>query len=1556
MSLIEYDINQIKNNQLVYSVNKLKPNEISELYDLINIKINQKFLKLNMNHRNILKKYIHHACVICAFYFQMENAVEQFALNNGQDIFSIGNMIWPYFELTKCGDIQSLDEIFLNRTNKASNFESTYYVDHEYLKSDPKYLEKYFENNLKSLEATFSKTCSKLLPNWLNILPYTMNNYKSSKLYKNYIFLRNSSIFTLDQELIYTTNSLEGGFVYNSIVDNNYFLLGYNCLYGCIYNFLYNDIKTIKWMIFDKVYNKTVYPNIIILGELLQIKNIANVKWEQLDWPTKTMIHDNWVNFIKSSDNLDLIKSLVIFYLRYEYDQNKLNKLKLDKRCIGLLKNKIKFNTFENDEEDEVNIYTNVDELDRCVLKISSQIKVEDIYNYIYTCIQRFRYTWYGFKCLDSDSNILSLKNYISNLDLDKSSKKSIPTEIADKFDFIYITLKNIYNFIKSMIHSTYLIDGKSEYKLISNSASWDSLDYESKKIFVDRLNSTGDGKSFDNKNDYIRETSKWFNIRRNLKRIYQNDSAVSKIYSKILENFVLTNIISDVIFETLVLNGMLSYFNFNPKATDSKLMPDKNSDILAWRKYILNQVDITPYAESYNFLSNKKLSTTPYYFELVKNSLWYTNFGGNWVAQLQMFYHLVNQRLLMITGATGAGKSTVAPFMILYGLKILNFDNNVKIICTQPRKQPTEDNTERIAQSLGFPIKDSQKEMIKYNITYIQLKHSDKSIVDDEYHPCLRIVTDGTLVNMLKESYILKKPNMLKDNDFVRSNLFNCILVDEAHEHNANMDMILTIMRLATYINNQLTLGIISATMDEDEPRYRKYYQMIDDNWRWPLNLNYLPEQPYNKKNYDSNLLDRRIHLSPPFATTNFRIDENIIISKESQDKIIVQIISNIIRKSPTGDILVFQNGQSEIIKLVEKINLSTPINVLAVPFYSELNKDLLDNYIKNIANKEIRKKINIKKNVPITRFFDLKPDEKVDEGTYTRFIIVATNIAEASITIDTLKFVIDNGTQKNDIYDPNRDTSNLKVDYIADPNRKQRKGRVGRVAPGIVYYLYDIKKLRKDVIFKICIQNITTTILDLLSTDETKLLTRETDPYLTDNLDKIPEFLQNQYSWINKNTGILTIYSNKKNINIEPIYPNADGKYDSNTIIDPNGKFYLIHPNEDNFVRDIELNIIERINYVNKPERIIDYNKTKNIIDKENRLTPYGQLIVRLEDLLMTGDTKYINLLLDLLAFKIPLNSKIFNNILLFVILKNGNYSFGKSRIKGKSDLLLKIQTIPEEFLNKIDILLDIIPKLDSNLENLDNLVNNEISKNKFKESIEAYSSLNTKDIMKIIKIYYLYKIKLVLVILVQPVLNMLRENRLIGREIDYEKRNEIVNSFDKLSRDLLDIIENNDTIIKINLNNNIQYSNDLRKEFANLNDYEKTFVLILKNFPYNLIQKVSSSDFYIEYFNRDVNRIYRVNSFSPAYAPTKIIKNTMVDVQYLNNFLYFMDSDDTYAVSNLSLIPTNIIKFVKKMIPYKMMILKNKKINKEYGYEIYGREYNKILEKIDKIMEII
>ena len=51
-------------------------------------------------------------------------------------------------------------------------------------------------------------------------------------------------------------------------------------------------------------------------------------------------------------------------------------------------------------------------------------------------------------------------------------------------------------------------------------------------------------------------------------------------------------------------------------------------------------------------------------------------------------------------------------------------------------------------------------------------------------------------------------------------------MIIDEAHEHNTNMDLILTLARQSCYMNNDLKLIIMSATMDDDEPNFRRYYK----------------------------------------------------------------------------------------------------------------------------------------------------------------------------------------------------------------------------------------------------------------------------------------------------------------------------------------------------------------------------------------------------------------------------------------------------------------------------------------------------------------------------------------------------------------------------------------------------------------------------------------------------------------------------------------------------------------------------------------------------------
>jgi hypothetical protein len=110
----------------------------------------------------------------------------------------------------------------------------------------------------------------------------------------------------------------------------------------------------------------------------------------------------------------------------------------------------------------------------------------------------------------------------------------------------------------------------------------------------------------------------------------------------------------------------------------------------------------------------------------------------------------------------------TVAPFLLVYAVKIFNYNNNAKVVCTQPRKQPVSDNSEQISKNIGIPIikktiEDENKkifenknvgDVIEQNINYIQFKHQDESLTDELYHPYLRLYTDGSLYNIIKQNY----------------------------------------------------------------------------------------------------------------------------------------------------------------------------------------------------------------------------------------------------------------------------------------------------------------------------------------------------------------------------------------------------------------------------------------------------------------------------------------------------------------------------------------------------------------------------------------------------------------------------------------------------------------------------------------------------------------------------------------------------------------------------------------------------------------------------------
>ena len=255
---------------------------------------------------------------------------------------------------------------------------------------------------------------------------------------------------------------------------------------------------------------------------------------------------------------------------------------------------------------------------------------------------------------------------------------------------------------------------------------------------------------------------------------------------------------------------------------------------------------------------------------------------------------------------------------------------------------------------------------------------------------------------------------------------------------HNSNMDLILTLLRYSVYYNNTIKLIIMSATMDSDEPYYRRYYRDINDNKMYPFN--YL----LTKHNLDRITVDRRFHIES--------MNKFDIIERYRPNQNPIEIIKEILKISDNGDILLFQTGEMTIKKMVIELNKITPNYILTLPYYRKLPSDKL----------KILQNFNDYRNciiIPKNENFDTYTGKLYGKNTvYKRYIIVATDIIEASVTIKTLKFVIDNGVRNSVIYDykifvdindPNTE--------ITDQSRLQRRGRIGRVDSGTVYYMYN-------------------------------------------------------------------------------------------------------------------------------------------------------------------------------------------------------------------------------------------------------------------------------------------------------------------------------------------------------------------------------------------------------------------------------------------------------------------------------------------------------------------
>ncbi|CAG8556777.1 15728_t:CDS:10 [Funneliformis mosseae] len=408
-------------------------------------------------------------------------------------------------------------------------------------------------------------------------------------------------------------------------------------------------------------------------------------------------------------------------------------------------------------------------------------------------------------------------------------------------------------------------------------------------------------------------------------------------------------------------------------------------------------------------------------------------NDGSAWIPEIKrsklpiesrkddIIHTIRDNRVVVLSGSTGCGKSTQVPQYILdYCLQNCV---PVNIICTQPRRIAATSLAHRVASERGTPL-------------HVQVGYHIGGKGGYTTSTRLRYVTTGILLEMLKADRYL--------------NSYTHIIMDEIHERNVDDDLMLAHLCVILRENPSLKLIIMSATMNVQ--KFTKYFHEFEVKRD---GLSQIPWIDIPVKNFPVDAF----YLEDVCQTLGIPESQQKAILSEPKKPSMMQerrdlFISWIFRchvDSPVDDaFLVFLPGISIIAEVEDQLTFLDEQQRMSNPF------------LPNITIIKLHSTVTIDEQCMVM--------QRPLSGY--RKIVLATNVAESSITVPDVKKIFDTCLRKDVDYDKATRCYSLNEQWISKDCAEQRRGRAGRLGPGVIYrfvpkQFYDnLRNERKPVI----------------------------------------------------------------------------------------------------------------------------------------------------------------------------------------------------------------------------------------------------------------------------------------------------------------------------------------------------------------------------------------------------------------------------------------------------------------------------------------------------------